>query len=225
MSFSPPTIHRQLTPAGANVTLSELNPAGTELLYSTYLGGSRIPEISARVWLWIARAMPMSPAIPTPPISPSPPAPSKAQIKLRPAGARKPPLPPRSIPPQRALIYSTFLGGSSGDDAYGLALDSSGDLYLTGSTLSRDFPVTGNAFQPANAAASGSTNAFLTELNPDRHHSIPPTWEECEVDDSGYQVALATGPRICRVPPVLQIFRSPPTLSKPHITPPTTLHL
>jgi hypothetical protein len=63
-----------------------------------------------------------------------------------------------------ALVYSTFLGGSIGAAAYGIALDSSGDAYVTGGTDSTDFPVTPGAFQTTNPVNGGVS--FITELNP-----------------------------------------------------------
>jgi hypothetical protein len=45
------------------------------------------------------------------------------------------------------LVYSTYLGGSKGDDAYGIAIDGSGNAYVTGFTYSANFPVTPEAFQ------------------------------------------------------------------------------
>ncbi len=46
------------------------------------------------------------------------------------------------------LIYSTYFGGSNGDSAMTIAADAMGNAYLAGTTLSGDFPVSGNAFQP-----------------------------------------------------------------------------
>ena len=45
-----------------------------------------------------------------------------------------------------ALVYSTFLGGTDIDDARGIAVDGAGNAYVTGETLSRDFPTTAGAF-------------------------------------------------------------------------------
>jgi beta-propeller repeat-containing protein len=77
-------------------------------------------------------------------------------------------------PGRNSLVYSTYLGGGLGqtldgfnagaqDEAHGLAVDGSGRVYLTGRTLDGNFPVTSNALQPANA---GIFNVFLTVLDP-----------------------------------------------------------
>jgi hypothetical protein len=57
------------------------------------------------------------------------------------------------------LVYASYLGGSSIDEAKKILIDSSGNVALTGYTLSPDFPVTQNAFQ---THFGGRGNAFLT---------------------------------------------------------------
>jgi hypothetical protein len=60
-----------------------------------------------------------------------------------------------------ALTYSTYLGGSSTDWGYGMAVDGSGNAYVTGYTASTNFP-TQNPYQGTNA---GSDDAFITKLS------------------------------------------------------------
>ena len=61
------------------------------------------------------------------------------------------------------LLYSTYLGGAHGDVGYGVAGDSSGSIYVTGYTLSSDFPATADALQ---AVWGQGTNLFITKINP-----------------------------------------------------------
>ena len=64
-----------------------------------------------------------------------------------------------------SLVYSTYLGGSSFDEGSGIAVDASGNTYVTGFTYSRDFPVTSGAFQSILNSTYGGANAFVTKLN------------------------------------------------------------
>src|SRR5439155_8883792 len=67
-------------------------------------------------------------------------------------------------PTGSGLVYSTYLGGSSGDQAFGIAVDASGNAYVTGLTYSTDFPTTPGAFQTT--IPGGHNDAFVTKLNP-----------------------------------------------------------
>jgi hypothetical protein len=60
------------------------------------------------------------------------------------------------------LLYSTYLGGSGDDQGTAIAVDGSGDAYVTGLTFSTDFPVTSGAYQ---ATLSGADDAFVAELD------------------------------------------------------------
>jgi photosystem II stability/assembly factor-like uncharacterized protein len=71
-------------------------------------------------------------------------------------------------PSGNAFVYSTLLGGSSStsssvatDQALAIALDSAGSAYITGSTVTTDFPSGQNSYQPFNR---GFTDAFVAKL-------------------------------------------------------------
>ncbi len=71
-------------------------------------------------------------------------------------------------PAGNGLVYSTYLGGSAMDAAYGIALDESGNAYVTGYTYSTNFPVTPNAFQPHLVCTNSvyiNANAFVAEIS------------------------------------------------------------
>jgi hypothetical protein len=61
------------------------------------------------------------------------------------------------------LLYSTYLGGSEGEVAYGLTTDSSGYIYVTGYTLSTDFPITANTIQPT---WGNGIDVFVAKIKP-----------------------------------------------------------
>ena len=63
------------------------------------------------------------------------------------------------------LIYASYLGGSDADGASGVSLDSAGNIYVVGTTFSKDFPVTSGAFQSElGAGCPTSFNAILTRV-------------------------------------------------------------
>ncbi|MCK4614319.1 MAG: SBBP repeat-containing protein [Thermoplasmata archaeon] len=63
-----------------------------------------------------------------------------------------------------ALLFSTFIGGSNWDEACGLAINSGGDVIITGWTRSTDFPITSNAYDTSH---NGGYDVFLLQLNSD----------------------------------------------------------
>ena len=71
-----------------------------------------------------------------------------------------------------ALVYFSYLGGSGGDGAGGIALDAKGNAYITGYTFSNNFPLSANPFQPAHG---GSFDAYVARIdNPSSFATAPP---------------------------------------------------
>jgi beta-lactam-binding protein with PASTA domain len=96
-----------------------------------------------------------------------------------------------------ALVYSTYLGGSLyGARGVGVAVDSLGDAYVTGSAASQDFPITNGAFQTTNFAAANAGlqtvayNVFVTKLNPTGTALMYSTFLGGTIDDYGVGIAL-----------------------------------
>jgi hypothetical protein len=87
-----------------------------------------------------------------------------------------------------ALVYSTYLGGGDYDVSYGIAVDMTGNAYLTGYTSSTDFP-TANAFQADNA---GNDEAFLTKLNAAGSVLVYSTYLGGSDYEYGYGIAVDT---------------------------------
>lgn len=100
------------------------------------------------------------------------------------------------LSPTGDIIYSTFIGGSSDDydfddwyEAYvfGMAIDSSGNIYVTGETFSSDFPTTSGAFD---TTFDGSTDAFVTKLNSSGDALVYSTFFGGSNDDAGAGIAV-----------------------------------
>ena len=139
---------------GRNAFVAKLNPAGSSLSYSTYLGGSG-SDIAYGITVdnngnaYIVGDT-TSPNFPVSGFQRTNKGVQNAFVaKVSADGSQ--------------LLYSTYLGGSSIDHGAGITVDASGGAYVTGSTYSTDFP-TASAWQPSNA---GGQDAFVARLSPD----------------------------------------------------------
>ena len=81
------------------------------------------------------------------------------------------------------LLYATYIGGRGDDRAAGIAVDSSGQIYLAGSTASTDFPLA----SPVRLALGGSRDAFAVKLNAIGNLLVYSTY----LGGSGYDAATA----------------------------------
>jgi hypothetical protein len=138
-----------------NAFVAKFNAAGSALVYSTYLGGSAnavstgiAVDSSGNAYVTgftVSRDFPTARAL-----QPGFGGGTDAFVtELNAAGS--------------ALVYSTYLGGSNTDEGHAIAVDASGNVYVTGNTNSSDFP-TANALQPG--LVMGSEDAFITKIPP-----------------------------------------------------------
>ena len=86
----------------------------------------------------------------------------------------------------KSLVYSTYFGGSDNDYGYSLAVDSSGNSYVTGYTYSSDFPLL-NPFQDT---YFGGWEGFVTKLSPSGNALEYSTYLGGEKNDIGYRIAV-----------------------------------
>jgi hypothetical protein len=143
--------------------VAHIDPTANTLVYSTYLGGddqdlarSVIVDPSGRVIVsgyTLSLNFPHTPDALQPQIGGN----TDAFVTI---------LDPRITTSHSAqLVYSTYFGGSNADVPFDMKLDSAGNIYLTGITLSPGLPVTANAIQPA---YDGSMDAFALKFNPSK---------------------------------------------------------
>ncbi len=148
-----------------DVFVTKLNPAGTALVYSTFVGGSNMEfgqdmalDGSGNVYVTgqtkssnfpttggaFDRTLNIPANCPRCAVDNT----DNFVFKLNAAGS--------------ALAYSTYLGGTDYDAARGIAVDGSGNAYVAGETLSGDFPTTAGAFD---RTRGGEYDMFVTKLN------------------------------------------------------------
>jgi hypothetical protein len=147
----------QTTNAGGSDThVTKLNTTGSALVYSTYLGGSGSDNVHAIAVDTSGNAFVTgttnSPNFPT----------TTGAFRTTLAGVADV-FVTKLNSTGTGLVYSTYVGGTQGDDGWGIALDGSDNAYVTGLTVSSDFPTTVGAMQPV--YGGGGTDAFLTVVN------------------------------------------------------------
>ena len=102
-------------------------------------------------------------------------------------------------PTGTALVYSTYLGGTDGNNGNGIAVDTAGNAYVTGTTESTDFPTTPGAFQ---TTYGGDGDAFVTKLNPTGTALVYSTY----LGGSSYDVGSGRDPKMRSCGSTLRVF-------------------
>jgi len=167
-----------MLPFVSEAFVAKLNPSGTALLYSTYLGGSDVDEASAIAVDSSGNAYTAGLSFSNnfPVVNPFQHAYGGVQdafvAKVGSAG--------------NSLVFSTFLGGASVDEAKAIAVDSAGSAYVTGVTASADFPVA-NALQPT---LVGTLDAFIAKFNSAGEDLVYSTYLGGEGSEFGLGVAV-----------------------------------
>ena len=162
---------------GYNAIVSKINPKGTALLYSTYIGGKGGYDTAHNLTYYdIGNAIRLDAAgniyIAGTTGSANFPITKGAFQTVNPEvkeGGFQAGFITKFNPTLSTPIYSTYLGGTDGssDTINALALDGAGNAYVTGTTTSESFPITSGAFQDTNPGAENlATAPFLTKLNP-----------------------------------------------------------
>jgi hypothetical protein len=165
--------------------VAKLNPAGSALVYSTYLGGSDVDYGSGIAVDGAGNAYVTGATCSTdfPTNNPFQPSFDGGNYdvyvaKLNPAGD--------------TLVYSTYLGGSGDDEAFAIAVDAAGHAYVTGLTSSTDFP-TANPFQGTcddNCSSGQTVDAFVAELGPSGNALVYSTYLGGSNGDAGSRIAV-----------------------------------
>ena len=152
--------------------VTKLNPAGSGLVYSTFLGGSGRDiifglAIDPTGAAYVAGSTNSGGSFPV--------TTGAAQTAYGGAGgildfSGGDGFAAKISPDGSRLVYATYIGGRNDDTAFGIAVDNTGSAYVTGATLSANFPVTATALQKTFGGSGGghaaSGDAFLVKLNP-----------------------------------------------------------
>jgi hypothetical protein len=161
---------------GLDAFVTKLSPSGNSLVYSTYLGGNDDDQgngiaVDGSGSAYITGKT-NSTNFPTQnPYQTDQPDGDAFVTKLSPSG--------------NSLVYSTYLGGSSADEGWDIAIDSNGNAYIAGSTSSTNFPT-----QDPYQTDQPDWDAFVTKLSPSGNSLVYSTYLGGNYDDRGYGVAV-----------------------------------
>jgi len=171
--------------------VSKLNPTGSALIYSTFLGGfgedsanAIAADAAGNAYITGTTSSPFFPETCNGCNFPTTPNALQSNLGGTPGEARNA-FVTKINPDGSAFIFSTYLGGSSIDEGTSIASDTAGNAYVTGSASSSDFP-TASAFQPM---PKGGGDAFVTKIKADGSAFIYSTYLGGTGGDGGGGIA------------------------------------
>ncbi len=160
--------------------VAKVSPTGSSLIYSTYLGGNDLDQVngiaidSSGDAFVVGGTQSANFAPPT-------------SIKTCQGGGILDAFVTELDPAGSGFVYNTCLGGSGSDVATGVALNSSGNAYVVGTTSSANFPTTSRAYQKA---LPGSQSAFVALLATGGSSISYATFLGGSASDSGAGIAV-----------------------------------
>ncbi len=205
-------------PSTQNGFVAELNNSGTQLIYSTFLGGSGLDQGTAIAVDGQGNAyvtgVTSSSNFPT--VNP-------LQAKI---GGNSDAFVTKIAPAGTALIYSTYMGGSGLDQGFGIAVDAGGNAYIVGSIGSAAFQdqsglntigsidpnvlnLATNSIQPQCGDTTGCGDAFVTAINATGNQFLYFTYLGGNGLDEAYGIALNSLPNCSQPFPIPSPFTTP----------------
>jgi len=169
---------------GADVFVTKLNATGTALVYSTYIGGSGSDRGNAIAVDGSGNAYVTGET-------------NSTNYDVTPGafqttnGGGWDVFVTKLNATGTALVYSTYIGGSDNDEGNAIAVDGSGNAYVTGETSSTDYDITPGALQTTKSTTNSyETDVFVTKLNAAGTALVYSTYIGGSDDDVGYAIAV-----------------------------------
>lgn len=187
---SSPAIESVYQGGSNDVFVTKLSPDGARLIYTTYIGGEDedaeagiAVDMKGNAYL---TGYTWSTKFPT----------TAGAFQLKNAGNGRLPknnggdiFVSKISPTGDSLVYSTYLGGSLNDRGDAITVDERGNAYITGVSVSNDYPISNRAYQPMQ---HGSGDVIVTKLNPEGNALIYSTFIGGNQAETGYDVAVDT---------------------------------
>jgi uncharacterized repeat protein (TIGR01451 family) len=143
------------TPGGNDGYVTKLGPGGGTLIYSTFLGGSNVDNITGlalnNAGMAFVTGLTQSTDFPV----------TASAFKKTMAGGAENAFVTALQPDGKSLYYSSFLGGSHNTQGFAIAVDPAWNAWVGGNTSDSDFPITANAFQPGK---KGNSDGFFAQV-------------------------------------------------------------